>query len=41
MREILIGAVAAIVVAVVAGIWLGQVQTPVADRYSVGTTVRL
>ncbi len=40
MREIIIGIVAVIVVAVCAGIWLDTAQVAVSDRYSVATTVR-
>lgn len=40
MREIFIGIAATIVIAVCAGIWLGTVQTPVSDRYTVADSVR-
>jgi uncharacterized protein YxeA len=40
MREILIGIAATIVVAVCAGIWLGNVQTTATDQYTVADSVR-
>lgn len=40
MREIFIGIAATIIVAVCAGIWLGTVQTPVSDQYTVAGSVR-
>lgn len=40
MREILIGIAATVVIAICAGIWLGTVQTPVSDRYTIAGSVR-